>query len=261
MLRTRIDIVLTHFPECFHPFLMDCPVYDSSCSPEARVWLLDRDGGIYLKRAAKGSLETEASMTRFFHNKGLGAEVLAYEQQEQDWLLTRRVAGEDCTFRQYLDDPKRLSDLLGNLLRRLHEVDTAGCPIPDRTKTYLQTASENYRNRRFDTSLFPDNWGYASAEDAWCVVQEMGPHLRSDTLLHGDYCLPNIMLDNWKFSGFIDLGNGGVGDRHIDLFWGLWSLNFNLKSNAWSDRFLDAYGRDRIDWQILRSIGAFEVFG
>ena len=84
--------------------------------------------------------------------------------------------------------------------------------------------------------------------------------MKNDTLLHGDYCLPNILLDDWKFSGFIDLDSGGVGDRHIDLFWGAWTLRFNLHTDAWCDRFLDAYGRDRIEPEILRAIAAFEVF-
>jgi len=69
------------------------------------------------------------------------------------------------------------------------------------------------------------------------------------------------MLDNWRFSGFIDLGNGGVGDRHIDLYWGAWTLRFNLKTDAWCSHFLDAYGRDRIDLDIVKAIGAFEAFG
>ena len=69
------------------------------------------------------------------------------------------------------------------------------------------------------------------------------------------------MLDDWKFSGFIDLGNGGVGDRHIDLFWGAWTLFYNLKTDAYCDRFLDAYGRDKIEEEMLRAIAAFEVFG
>jgi len=93
------------------------------------------------------------------------------------------------------------------------------------------------------------------------VVQEFSGVLKSDTLLHGDYCLPNIMLNNWTFTGFIDLGGAGVGDRHIDLFWGVWSLFFNLKTDAYRDRFLDAYGRDKVDFEVLRAIGAFEVFG
>ncbi len=37
--------------------------------------------------------------------------------------------------------------------------------------------------------------------------------------------------------GFIDLGNGGVGDRHIDLFWGAWTLFYNLKTDRHTERF------------------------
>ena len=85
--------------------------------------------------------------------------------------------------------------------------------------------------------------------------------LKSDVLIHGDYCLPNIMLDSWHLSGYIDVGNGGVGDRHIDLFWGAWTLNFNLKTDKFRDLFFDAYGRDMIDGLALRVIEAAEIFG
>ena len=80
-------------------------------------------------------------------------------------------------------------------------------------------------------------------------------------LLHGDYCLPNIILNGWKLSGFIDVGSGGVGDRHIDIFWGAWTLWFNLKTDRYRSRFLDAYGRDKADEEILAVIAAAEVFG
>ena len=93
------------------------------------------------------------------------------------------------------------------------------------------------------------------------MVNTCGHLLKSDVLLHGDYCLPNIMLNNWQFSGFIDVGNGGRGDRHIDLFWGIWSLNFNLKTDRYRNRFLDAYGRDKVDEARLHVVAAAEVFG
>ena len=59
----------------------------------------------------------------------------------------------------------------------------------------------------------------------------------------------------------MDVGCGGVGDRHIDLFWGVWTLSFNLKTDRYRDRFLDAYGRDRVDETALKIVAAAEVFG
>lgn len=261
MQRTPITVDLARFPDKFHPFLADTELYDSSCSPAARVYFLDRDAGFFLKTAPKGTLEKEAALTAYFHGKGLGAEVLGYESLDADWMLTRRVPGEDCLDAMYLGDPVRLCDTTGQLLRMLHETDFSDCPVPNRTADYLATAQKNYENRNYDADLFPDNWGYASAEEAWQIIQQTGHLLRSDTLLHGDYCLPNIMLNNWNFSGFIDLDTGGVGDRHVDLFWGIWSLEFNLKTDRYRDRFLDAYGRDKVCEELLRTVAACEVFG
>ena len=262
MQKTPIKLTPTEYPAVFGELLRGASLYDSSCSHAARVIFIDRDGGYYLKSAAAGTLRREADMTRWFGEKKLGAEVLDYRTEDgQDWLLTVRVPGEDCTHADFTSSPERLCDLTATLLRELHSVDTAGCPIPDHTARYLALAEHNYRAGHYDAALFPDNWGYASADEAWQVISAHGHLLKTDTLLHGDYCLPNIMLDNWRFSGFIDVGNGGVGDRHVDLFWGVWSLFFNLKTDRYRDRFFDAYGRDKIDLDMLRIVAACEVFG
>ena len=260
MERKPVSLHIQDIPQIFHPVLQDATVYDSSCSNRAKVWFLDKDTGFYLKTAPKGNLAQEATMNDFFFRKGIGPEVLAYESLDSDWMLTRRVAGEDCTWHPYLEDPNRLSELTGQLLRQLHETDPAGCPVPDRTTSYLKAAKENYQNGNYNKEHFPDNWGYATAEEAWTVIEANGKYLTCDTLLHGDYCLPNIMLDGWKFTGFIDLDHAGLGDRHMDLFWGIWSLEFNLKTDRYRERFLDAYGRDRVNEETLRLIAALEVF-
>ena len=206
-------------PESLHPFVADAALYDSSCSPNAKVWFSEAEGGIYIKTAPAGTLKTEAEMSAFFHCKKMGAEVLSYLSRDADWLVTRAVPGEDFIHPMYLEDPKKLSETLGNLLRILHNTDCTGCPI-------------------------------------------VLPHPEKDepVLIHGDYCLPNILLDRWHFSAFIDVGGGGVGDRHIDLFWGLWSLGYNLKTWDYTDRFLDAYGRENVEEEMLRIIAAFECF-
>ena len=70
-----------------------------------------------------------------------------------------------------------------------------------------------------------------------------------------------MILDNWRLSGYIDLGGAGVGDRHIDLFWGSWTLNFNLGTDIYRERFFDAYGRDLIDKDKLLIVSVAEAFG
>ncbi|MBR5023051.1 MAG: aminoglycoside 3'-phosphotransferase [Oscillospiraceae bacterium] len=255
-MKRTLTVLPPDIPQQFLRFAKDSAIFDSSCSEDARVWFLDK--GFYLKKASKGALAKEAAMYSFFHSKGLAPEVLAYESLENDWLLTASAQGEDCTDSVYLSDPKRLCETTATLLRELHETDFTGCPVADRTKDYLATVAQNYHLGHFDTSLFPNR---ISAEEAWKIAEENGKYLQTDTLLHGDYCLPNIMLDSWDFSSFIDLGCGGVGDRHIDLFWGVWTLEFNLKTNKYADRFLDAYGRDKVNPDIFPVIAACEVFG
>lgn len=261
MKRTPISLDLSLLPRDIRAFAADAAVYDSSCSREARVVYLDKDGGYYLKSAPKGSLEREAAMTQFFHQKGVAAEVLHYSSSEKDWLLTRRVPGEDCIHPDYLADPKRLCDTTATLLRQLHEIDPAGCPVQDHTARYLATAQRNYEAGLYDTHVFTPEWHFPDREAAWQHLQAHKHLLRTDTLLHGDYCLPNVMLDHWKFSGFIDLDHGGVGDRHVDVFWGIWTLYFNFDTDAYRERFLDAYGRDVLQPELLPVIAAAECFG
>lgn len=261
MKRTKIISDISQYPKEFHCFLRDAELFDSSCSPEARVIFIDKDDGYFVKSSAKGSLEKEAVLTEYFNKRGLSSAVLGYVSEDKDWLLTERVKGEDCSYGQYLDNPERLCDLWAKILRDLHETDGTGCPVSDRCADYLATVEENYKAGRYELEIGGGALGFASAEEAYREVQTNGRFLRSDTLIHGDYCLPNVMLDNWRFSGFIDLGNGGIGDRHIDLFWGAWTLSFNLKTDKYRDRFFDAYGRDAVDFDRLRTIAAAEVFG
>lgn len=261
MKRTPVMPDLNTIPEQFHSLLENRTVFDSSCSKEARVYYIETDGGLFLKAAPKGTLETEAKMNTYFHSLGLGAAVLSYQSGDMDWLLTRRVPGEDCIFPAYLENPKRLCDTLAEALVLLHSQDFSQCPVPNRTETYLNTVHRAHAGGDCELDLFPEGWGFPTPEAAWETVQQFEKYLKTDTLLHGDYCLPNVMLDNWKFSGFIDVGNGGVGDKHIDLFWGVWTLNYNLKTDKFCNRFLDAYGRENFEPELLRAIAAFELFG
>ena len=237
-------------------------LYDSSCSPEARVYYIDREGGLFLKTAAAETLRTEAAMTAFFHKLGLSAEVMLYcTERGKDWLITRRIPGEDCLDAGYLSDPKRLCETTATLLRALHETPAMDCPVPDRNKAYMDNVRQGFDGSRFEPELFAGLWEFSSFAEARETAEAGFSALKSEALLHGDYCLPNVILKDWRLSGFIDLGNGGIGDRHIDLLWGIWTLNYNLKTTKWTDRFLDAYGREAVESEKLRAVAAMEIVG
>ena len=78
MKRIRTELNAEMLPAAVEHLLNGATLYDSSCSTEARVYYIDRGGGLFLKTAAAETLRTEASMTAYFHKLGLSAEVLLY---------------------------------------------------------------------------------------------------------------------------------------------------------------------------------------
>lgn len=261
MTLTPIAPDIEKFPSEFRPLLYGVSLFDSDCSPEARVIFIDKDGGYFLKSMQKGKLARQAEMMRYFHRKGLSTSVITYISDAEDWLLTEKIHGDDCTMAKYLEQPERLCDILAERLALLHSMDFTDCPIQNHTERLLAKAEHNKRMGTYNKDEFPDSFGYTSAEEAWAVVESKSHLLQNDTLLHGDYCLPNIILNDWAFAGFIDLDNAGVGDKHVDVFWATWSLFFNLHTHDYRERFIDAYGRKKIDEETLRIVAAIEVFG
>ena len=167
--------------------------------------------------------------------------------------------GADAEFEKEIED---FPESYKPYLRELHEVDFSDSPVKNRNESYAALVKKNYESGYFDLSLTEEIYKFESAREAYDIFENGKSEFKSDVLLHGDYCLPNVILnEDFSLSGFIDLGNGGVGDRHIDLFWGTWTLLFNLKTDEYRSRFLDAYGRDRIEEDLLRVIAAGEVFG
>lgn len=256
-----IKININEYPENIKCILKNADLYDSSCSNEASVIFVDKDAGYFIKSSAKGTLKDEALMTEYFNSLKLSTRVIEYISLDKDYLVTEKISGEDCIADKYLADPVKLCDTLAENLSFLHSIDFKDCPIKNHTERYLARAEANYLSGNYDKSMFPDSFGYRSAEEAREVILANSKMLKCDTLLHGDYCLPNILLNDWKLSGFIDVGSGGVGDRHVDIFWAIWTLFFNLKTDKYSERFIDAYGRERIDRDTLKLIAAIEVFG
>ena len=183
-----------------------------------------RAGDCFLKIAPRGKLERAAALQEYFHAKGLAARLVAFDQdEERDYLLVEAVKGRSGI--EILDRPEWLAETLGEAVRALHGLDAADCPAKDVNQQAI--------------ALYERETGHGFEGDLSV--------LKADALVHGDCCLPNVFFSEDGFSGFIDLGEGGLGDRHFDLYWAMWSLEYNLKTDAYSEHFLNAYGRDWVD--------------
>ena len=219
MEKIKIDINISNYPNQLHKYMLNADIYDSSCGENSHV--LYSDKGYYIKIAPKGSLEREAVVARQLSEKGLCAKVEEYISTDKDYMVTVPAMGEDAT--HFLAEPEKLCKALAEGMKYLHSLPVEDIPPSPQMDFYNKDNDLNY-----------------------------------DTFIHGDFCLPNIMLENYNFKMFIDMGLAGRGDKHIDIFWVLWSLWFNLKTDKYTDYFLDLYGKNSINLSLIHKIATNE---
>lgn len=59
---------------------------------------------------------------------------------------------------------------------------------------------------------------------------------------HGDYCLPNVLMEGNSVTGVIDWSRGGYQDRRFDLAMAALSIRHNLADEQFVHTFLTVYG-------------------
>lgn len=210
---------------------------------------------LVIKCAEAGALQNAERMQRFFFENGLAPEVVYFESSDRDYLVSKRARGESAVSRRCLNEPRRLARALGEFLKTIHSLSAEACPVRDLTSLWIRNFSALDPQKTVFNNYVVDFLKVNTKETAFREARSALALLRSDTVLHGDFCLPNIMLADFCPVQVIDTGEGGVGDRHFDLFWGLWSLNYNLKTDAYGDDFLSAYGKEGVDMRLIRACG------
>jgi len=68
-----------------------------------------------------------------------------------------------------------------------------------------------------------------------------GQNAPGHVLIHGDYCLPNVLVEDGRLTGLVDVGRSGLGDPRDDLAAGLWTLHYNF-GHGFGPHFLESYG-------------------
>ena len=144
-------------------------------------------------------------------------EVLEFAADERGQLLiTRALPGLSAVDARWLAEPDTAVRAIGEGLRALHEdLAVAECPF----------------------GWEPEIPATVPAVDRVVVC-------------HGDPCAPNTLVgDDGRWTGHVDLGRLGTGDRWVDLAVGSMSLDWNY-GPGFQDEYFAAYGVARDEERI-----------
>lgn len=216
-----------------------------------RLW--DRQEPIsFLKIGPRTGLTTLAADTArliWLANRLPVPQVLAYHEDEQHcYLLTSVIPGVDTATlaERPATDIAQLVRLLALGLRQIHAVPVADCPFDYRLSREIERVRVRIEQGLLGTHSFGSRCQGRTVDYLFAELLATAPVDEDLVLTHGDYCLPNILLDGDKLSGFVDLGRVGVGDRYRDLALARRSLIRNCGA-AWVPRFFVEYGLSQPD--------------
>ena len=235
-----------------HDVRASWPGWDSEVAwahvAEATTWRLKQDEQVrYLKLLQQGcypTLEEEQVRIEWLKSFLRVPELAGYGTAEGlEWLLLDAVPGLDATKAKHELTIQVLVEALARGLRLFHEtLPVASCPFDFR----LDAALAHVRRRIEQGKIDPEHHfhpihSHYTPQRALEWLERNRPESEHLVVCHGDYCLPNIMLEADQVTGYIDLGEVGVADRWWDLAIATWSLEWNLGA-GWEGVFLNAYG-------------------
>lgn len=181
---------------------------------------------------SSNAMQKQVEMMQWLEGKIPVPQVLAYEvENEKSYLLMSRMGGEMSCDTYYLEHPQILLEALACGLKMLWEVDVRDCPCTRDLDVVLQEARMQVENHLVDLeNVEPETFGEGGFENPEHLLEWLENHRPSfePVLSHGDFCLPNIFLENGQIAGFIDLGKTGVGDKWNDIALCYRSLKHNF---------------------------------
>lgn len=229
----------------------------------SRIWrvALGRGGVGYLKVATPGchdDLAAEHDRLRWLFGRLPVPEVVEYAASNGlACLLIRELPGQPAHRAAAQLDRDALVDRLAAGLRQIHALpvnDAFDCSV----ERELASAERLLRTGCVDLAAVQR----AAGEPARALLDRLAASAAPTTarvFTHGDYCLPNVMIEGERPLGFLDWAAAGAGDPHRDLALAIDSVRDNLGA-ARAARFIDGYGRRRIDPERLAFHRRLDLF-
>ncbi len=165
--------------------------------------------------------ESSVRIMRWLKGKVPAPRVIVFEKDEDhQYLLMSRVQGKMTCDEYFMEHPDELYKLLADALKMLWSVDITDCPKTRDIDDQLKEGRYRVEHDMVDvddaepTTFCED--GFKDPEELLKWLEDNKPEYEP-VLSHGDFCLPNILVEDGKISGFIDMGGTAVGDKWQDV--------------------------------------------
>ena len=227
----------------------------------ASVLRFDRPNGasVYLKSLPVAPsnparpLFDEAERLGWMHAVGLPVPaVLQYhEWKGREYLLLTTLPGTNAAAPRPDDHRAAVIAALAAGLKQLHSTNISACPFDASRRVRLAAANARLTAGVVRESEFDAVRQGRPAADLHAELLATQPAIEERVFTHGDYCLPNVLLQpdgagGYRVSGFVDCGRAGVADPYQDLALCARSIAFNFGAE-WVPTLFARYGIERID--------------
>jgi aminoglycoside phosphotransferase len=237
----------------------------------AGVWRCTMEGAspVYLKVASvdrDNQLDQEADRLRWMKEHDLPVPAVHDYGRigTTEYLLLAEVRGTVASDSQWTLVLPDVISALGGGLALLHQTRVDDCPFDQRIARQIDAARNRVAAGRVREDDFDEIRAGRRATDLLDELLSTVPASEDVVFTHGDFCLPNIILNRGPagevdIAGLIDCGRAGLADRHQDLALALRSIIHNFGSN-WVAPFLRAYGLPNPEEEKLRFFTLLDEF-
>ncbi len=179
------------------------------------------------------STKTESVMMSWLSGKLPVPKCLYHEEFDgTDYLLMTKLNGKMACSDEYMNDPKLLVSIIAETLKQMWRVDISDCPVNWNTENKLIAAEKRMSDNFVDIENAENGThGAGNFKTPKHLLEWLTAYRPEEELVlsHGDFCLPNIVIDNGKLSGLIDLGHMGISDKWQDIALCYRSLKHNFE--------------------------------
>ena len=171
-------------------------------------------------------------------------EVVALEEWEgATVLLTEALPGRDAIHPRVAQptSPHWCGPSAGGCAPSTTRSARSGVPSASTSPGPWPTSSERVQTGDIDPCGFHEEHAHLSPAAALVELEASAPADEDLVVCHGDYCPPNMLLEEGRVTGYVDLGELGAADRWWDIAVGAWSVGWNFGEEL-EPLFYESYG-------------------